>query len=258
MVVPTRHERGNVTPLAARVADALRPTGLAWQLLFVDDSDDDTPALLADIAARRSEVDVLHRLADARHGGLSGAVLAGLGASASRWVAVMDGDLQHPPEVLAALLEPLRSGRSDLVVASRHAPGGSPGGLAGPWREFVSGAARRAAWAVFPRARRVSDPLGGFFAFDRAIVADVPLRPHGFKILLEVIVRGRWSRLAEVPYCFAARTDGRSKAGLREGLRFARHMGQLWVDAGQVGLSGAPARPAVIEPSSPALPTTAI
>jgi dolichol-phosphate mannosyltransferase len=257
VVVPTRHERGNVAALAARLAGSLDPTGIDWRLLFVDDSDDDTPDVIASLPSPR--VGVLHRPPAERTGGLSGAVMAGVAATTSRWVAVMDGDLQHPPEAVGQLLEPLRSGTADLVVASRYVAGGSPGGLAGPWRLFVSGAARRAAHLVFPRSRRVSDPLGGFFAFDRAVVEGVSLRPHGFKILLEVIVRGRWSQVAVVPYRFAARVDGRSKAGLREGMRFVRHVCQLWVDAGQTGLSGTPllTPSSVLTPSSPVLPPTA-
>ncbi|MHB8465559.1 MAG: glycosyltransferase [Acidimicrobiales bacterium] len=235
VIVPTRHEAGNVTVLAHAVASLLDPW--TWQIVFVDDSDDSTVDVLRDLAARDRRIRVIHRSPGDRDGGLSGAVLRGVASTHSRFVAVMDADLQHPPEVLPSLLAPLGAGSADIVVATRYRDGGSPGGLAGPGRRAVSAGARSVVRALFPPLRAVSDPLGGFFAFDRAGIADAELRPEGFKILLEVLVRGQWGAVTEVPYAFAPRIDGQSKASLREGMRFARHLGRLWVDVPAFDLS---------------------
>lgn len=250
VIVPTRQEAENVTALATRVTAVLARSPLDWELVFVDDSDDETVAVLAGLAAARPPVSVVHRPPADRMGGLSGAVLAGLAGTSSRWVAVMDADLQHPPETLVALLHPLMAREADVAVASRYCPGGSPGGLSGPWRTAVSAGARAAVRTVFPQLRSVSDPLGGFFAFDRVVVDGVGLRPEGFKILLEVLVRGRWSQVAEVPFAFAARRDGRSKAGVREGMRFVRHVGRLWMAGGETGLGGPGAVPVGLSQSA--------
>lgn len=254
VIVPTRHEAGNVAVVARRVAAALPDPGLRWQLVFVDDSDDDTVRVLSGLAASSPAIEMIHRRPGDRAGGLSGAVLAGLAATSSRWVAVMDADLQHPPELLALLLEPLMGGVADIAIASRYLPGASPGGLSGSWRKAVSAAARGAAWAALPRVRGVSDPLGGFFAFDRAVVTGVDLRPLGFKVLLEVLVRGRYERVAEVPYRFDTRSADRSKAGLVEGVRFGRHVGRLWRTAGRPEVAAA--RPVVI-PAHRSVPNNA-
>ena len=227
VLVPTRHEAGNVTVLAQALSDVLGPTGLDWGVVFVDDSDDETVDVLRGLAARDPHVGVVHRPAGARDGGLSGAVLAGVAATSSRWIVVMDGDLQHPPAVVPALLAPLVAGTADVSVASRYCPGGSPGGLSGPVRKFVSSSSRTLVRTAFPRVRGVTDPLGGFFAFERSVVSGVELRPEGFKILLELLARGRWDRVAEVPFAFASRLDGASKASVREGLRFLRHVARL-------------------------------
>ena len=243
VIVPTRNEAGNVAVVADRVAAALwgaRPGASArldWELVFVDDSDDETVAVLAGLAAVTPPVSVVHRAVEERVAGLSGAVLAGLAVTTSRWVAVMDADLQHPPELLGDLLDPVVCGRADVAIASRYCAG-RRGGATGRWGRVVSGGARSTVRMAFPRVRPVSDPLGGFFAFDRAVVEGVHLRPEGFKILLEVLVRGRWSRVAEVPYNAAMRTTGRSKAGLSEHTRFARHVARLWLAAGETQLSG--------------------
>ena len=226
VIVPTRHEAGNVAVLAHTLSVLLSPSW-AWQLIFVDDSDDETVDVLASLAAEDDHITFIHRAPGERDGGLSGAVLCGLAASDSRFVAVMDADLQHPPAVLPSLLAPLGAGSADIVVATRYREGGSPGGLAGPGRRAVSAGARRLVHLLLPGVRSVSDPLGGLFAFDRSVVAGIDLRPSGFKILLEVLARGHWQAVAEVPYEFAPRLEGASKAGLREGLRFLRHLTRL-------------------------------
>src|ERR1700674_3968020 len=109
VLVPTRHEASNVTAVAQRVETTLAATGLSWRLVFVDDSDDETVAVLAGLAAVSCHISVLHRPPAERGGGLAGAGLARPGVAESRWVAVMDADLQHPPELLAELLQPLQA-----------------------------------------------------------------------------------------------------------------------------------------------------
>lgn len=226
VLVPTRHEAPNVTALAERAEMALEATGLRWRIVFVDDSDDETVAVLAGLAAVSDRVSVLHRAPGERRGGLAGAVLAGLAVAESRWVAVMDADLQHPPELLADLLQPLRAGTAQVVVGSRFlAPLG--GGRRGRVRPAVSEFARRSVRAALPRARVVSDPLGGFFAFERHVVDDVAIRPDAARVLLELLVRGRWTLVAEIPYVLADRLAGRSKAGPGEGWRLAWQVARL-------------------------------
>ena len=73
----------------------------------------------------------------------------------------------------------------------------------------------------------MSDPLSGFFALHRSVVDGIELRPHGFKILLEILARGRWARVQEVPFVFGNRMSGDSKASVSEGMRFARHLARL-------------------------------
>jgi dolichol-phosphate mannosyltransferase len=242
VIVPTRHEAGNVAVLAHAVGALLDPL-FEWHLIFVDDSDDETVDVLTALVLDEPRVSFIHRPPGDRAGGLSGAVLRGLAASDSRFVAVMDADLQHPPAVLLPLLAPLGAGSADIVVATRYRDGGSPGGLAGPGRRAVSAGARALVHLMLPSVRRVSDPLGGLFAFDRSVVDGVELRPSGFKILLEVLARGRWDTVAEVPYEFAPRLEGASKANVREGLRFLRHLGRLWTEMPSLNLSGAHTRP---------------
>jgi glycosyltransferase involved in cell wall biosynthesis len=228
MIVPTRNEAANIRPLVARVTAAMSRTDWQWELVFVDDSDDDTPDVISTLERLGDQVRLRWRAPRERSGGLSGAVIAGFADARGEVFAVIDGDLQHPPELLPSLLAPLVSGSADLVVASRYAgTDADSAGLASRYRRIASHAGRLAAHVFFRRTRTVSDPLGGYFALRRSVVDDADLQPHGFKILLEVLVRGHWTSIVEVPYKFAERATGTSKAGWREGVRFARHVVRL-------------------------------
>jgi glycosyltransferase involved in cell wall biosynthesis len=234
VIVPTRNEADNVEALLDRVGAAL--AGVPAEVVFVDDSDDTTPDVIdAVVRSRRFAgdlvVSLLHRPVGTRDGGLGGAVVAGLRLARSPWVAVMDGDLQHPPEMLLKMLQAAENEHATLVVASRYREGGDTAGLAGSTRTMVSIAASAAAKATFPRAlRSVTDPMSGFFMFRRDAVDPNNLRPRGFKILMEIAVRTPNLRVAEVPYVFGERYAGESKANSREGVRYLRHLSRLRVD----------------------------
>ncbi|MEJ1091100.1 glycosyltransferase [Microbacterium istanbulense] len=222
VIVPTFNEGPNVAALVQRLSAA---TDLA-EILFVDDSTDDTTAEISRVALTSPvPVRVIHR--EQATGGLGGAVLEGLAAAVSDVCIVMDGDLQHPPEVVPLLIERYESGGADVVVASRYTGGGSAGGLAGVFRMMVSRASTWVTKAMFPRRLQgCSDPMTGFFLVDRRAVDARVLRPRGFKILLEILAR-HTLRVSEVPFRFADREAGESKASLRQGARFLRQLASL-------------------------------
>jgi dolichol-phosphate mannosyltransferase len=224
VIVPTFNERDNVAELVARTAAAL--TEWDAEILFVDDSTDDTAAEVARVAADALiPVRVIHRTENT--GGLGGAVVVGLEAAASDLCIVMDGDLQHPPELLPALLERHAVGDADVVAASRYVGGGDTSGLGTAVRFGVSRVATWLTRAMFPiRLARSTDPMTGFFLADRRRLDLAALKPQGFKILLEILARNDL-RIAEVPMEFAERRHGTSKASLRQGATFIAHLARL-------------------------------
>ncbi|UUN28879.1 glycosyltransferase family 2 protein [Streptomyces sp. FIT100] len=245
IVIPTFNESGNVRELLARLTESV-PSRLPCEVVFVDDSTDDTPAVIAD-AARDCPfpVAVIHR--DVAEGGLGGAVVEGMKAAGSDWIVVMDADLQHPPGLVPDLVATGEKESADLVVASRYLPGGSRSGLAGGYRIAVSRAATLLTKGLFPRALYgISDPMSGFFAIRRAAVTAEALKPLGYKILLELAVRCRPTAVAEVPFVFQDRFAGESKSTVKEGGRFLRHLVELrtasaparMVAFGLIGLTG--------------------
>jgi len=223
IVVPTYNESANIRELLHQITESV-PTRLPCEVVFVDDSTDDTPEVIHEAAKHCPfPVTVLHR--EEPVGGLGGAVVEGLKAAGSDWIVVMDGDCQHPPSLVPELVATGERANAGLVVASRYIKGGSRAGLAGSYRVAVSRGATWLTKSLFPRKLRgISDPMSGFFAIRRGDITAEALKPLGYKILLELAVRSRPRQVTEVPFVFQDRFAGESKSSAQEGFRFLRHL----------------------------------
>ncbi|MFI1398450.1 glycosyltransferase [Streptomyces sp. NPDC020681] len=245
VIIPTFNESANIRELLHRLTESV-PSRLPCEVVFVDDSTDDTPEVIrAAVQDCPFPVAVLHR--ETPVGGLGGAVVEGLRTAGSDWIVVMDADLQHPPALVPELVAAGERSGADLVVASRYIRGGSRAGLAGGYRIAVSRGATWLTKALFPRRLRgISDPMSGFFAIRRSVVTAELLKPLGYKILLELAVRCRPETVAEVPFVFQDRFAGESKSTAKEGIRFLGHLSGLrtssplarMVAFGLIGLTG--------------------
>src|SRR5262249_49579295 len=153
----------------------------AAEIVVVDDSSDDTPTAVEVFGEECAlPVWLLHRPAEAREGGLAGAVTAGIRAARGDWVLVMDADLQHPPEAAAALAATAMRHDVDIVIGTRYAGSGSVDGLDGASRAVSSSGATRLAKTLFPRRlATVSDPMSGLFAVRRSAIDIDRLNPIG-------------------------------------------------------------------------------
>ena len=222
VIAPTRHEAPNIEPFVAALEAAVvdRPV----EVLFVDDSDDDTPAEIGRVAATAGiPVRLLHRSSADRWGGLGGAVVDGFHQAEGATVVVMDADLQHPASSVPDLLHTIDRGR-DVAVASRRVPGGQDLGLTRA-RWLLSVVASSAARGLFPgRVGPVSDPLSGFFALRLGEIDLERLHPDGFKILVEVLATHPDLWVEERPFTFQGRRQGLSKASAGQGARYLGHL----------------------------------
>ena len=219
VILPTYNERPALEALAPRLERSVAP--YEAEFLVVDDgSPDGTEAWVRSRGAtgRWRLIERGARL------GLATAVVAGIEQARGEIVVVMDADGSHPPETIPRLVEPVRSGRAELALASRFVPGGADPGLAG-WRRAIS-------WGATELARpltSVRDPKSGFFATRRELFGRARLAPTGYKIGLEVLVRCRPAPVAEVPFVFAPRLAGESKLGARQIGSYVRHVGRLYL-----------------------------
>jgi dolichol-phosphate mannosyltransferase len=220
IVIPTYNERGRLGELVATLAATFARQGLRGELVVVDDNSPDGTGALADDLATRYPVRVVHRAGKL---GLGTAVIAGFAAAGAPICGVMDADLSHPVELLPRMLAALESGEADFVIGSRYVPGGGTAN----WpraRLLMSRAACLLARPVTP----VRDATSGFFLLRRSVADGVRIEAGGFKICLELLVRGRATAVLEVPYVFVGRTVGESKMNAREASGYLRQLYALY------------------------------
>jgi len=222
ILVPTYEERDNLPTLLERIQATLIDDENYEVIIIDDDSPDGTGRLADELARTYTNMKVVHRR---RKGGLSSAVIDGLRIAEGTLFIIMDADLQHPPELLAEMLEKFLDG-ADLVIASRYTDGGGLEGW-GSWRKTVSKGATLLAHVLLPRTRKVRDPLFGYFSVRKQVLDCVKLNPLGYKLLLEILVKGKHSHVIDVPYVFRPRMKGKSKLKPSECVNYLLHLLRL-------------------------------
>ncbi len=224
LVIPTFNEAKNVPVLLARLTRALGQSMGACEVIVVDDdSPDGTWRVAEALRTQYPSLRVIRRTSGEK--GLAPAVVEGWDQARGELLGVMDADLQHPPGVLPELLQAFDDAAVDVAIASRYCPNGHRL----QWnlvRQWLSRGASNLAQAVLPpSAHEVTDPMSGFFVVRRRVLGGAALQPRGYKILLEVLSRGRYAGIVEVPYQFGRRQHGASKLGsavMRD------YLAQLW------------------------------
>ncbi|TKB67907.1 MAG: glycosyltransferase family 2 protein [Nitrospira sp.] len=221
VIVPTYREVDNLPELTRRIHDAVNGAGISAEIIVVDDNSQDG----TDKVCKELSVDYPMRLITRfSNRGLSSAVIHGIRESRSAYVLVMDADLSHPPEDIPRFLQHLREG-ADFVVGSRYVEGGATDATWGVFRWLNSQVATLLARGLTD----IKDPMAGFFAFPRRILeAAPPLMPLGYKIGLEILVKGNCQRVIEIPITFLDRTRGESKLTFQQQLYYLQHLWRLY------------------------------
>lgn len=220
VVVPTLREADNLRGLIKAVAEVLDPIG-AWEMIVVDSDSRDGSV---EIVEGLSYVHPVRIVVREGGGDLSAAVLRGLREARGSVAAVMDADGAHAPSALPRLFAEARTRGMAMGVRAME-PGTS---------KVRRVAAVLARLPALPLAD-CPDPLSGFFAVRLADVAWDRLRPSGFKIALEILVRSGLSP-ASVPHAYAARAAGESKM---DAMVVAQYLVQLaHLHAVRLGLAG--------------------
>lgn len=225
IILPTYNEAKNLEEMVRRLTgllDGKMPSG--YEIIVVDDnSPDGTAELALRLTSGYPQLRVMRRV-DER--GLSTAVIRGWQAARGEILAVIDADLQHPPEVALNLRAEMERG-ADLAVASRHVEGGG----VSDWsalRRVLSRAAQLVGLLILPEVvGKVSDPMSGYFMVRRSALIGAELNPLGYKILIEVIARGRCRWIGETPYVFRERVEGESKVSRKVYFDYLRHLLRL-------------------------------
>lgn len=210
LVICTLDEHEAIGGVLRELEDHL--AGVSHEIIVVDDSADSRTAdVVSAYAAEHPQIQLIRRYMAS---GLSSAAIKGWDVAKGRILAVMDGDGQHDPALINAMLENFSDPYIDVAVASRYL-GTARSGLRGV-RHRLSRAGTWLADAML--GVPLADPLSGCFAMTRDWYAQV--RPNlsglGFKILIDVVASGtRKPRTSQIPTLLRARAGGESKLDAR-------------------------------------------
>ena len=223
LIIPTLNEAGNIDNVLDKASSALASTECDYEIVIVDDgSADGTVEKVMRWSRRDPRIRLLSRSGER---GLAGAVLYGWSHSQARLLGVMDADLQHPPELLQVLLREIEF--ADIVIASRYAHRRGVDGW-NPLRAAVSRLSTLAAGPLISKKNlHVTDPMSGFFIVHRRCIDGLKFQTTGFKLLLEILVRGHVHTVNEVPYQFGLRQAGKSKAGAAVAFHYLQLLSRL-------------------------------
>jgi len=223
LVVPTLDEAGNIDTILSALTDTLRETQYDYEIVVVDDGSTDGTVERVQVWSKRDpRIRVISRAGER---GLAGAVLYGWSQSRANLLGAIDADLQHPPELLPELLKAAE--QADIAIASRYARSEGTKG----WNPLRAAVSRLSTLVAAPLISKknlgVTDPMSGFFVIHRRCIQGLTFKTTGFKLLLEILVRGRIKKALEVPYHFGLRQAGKSKANATVAFHYLHLLGQL-------------------------------
>ncbi len=217
IIIPTFNESLNLEALVKGISK-IQPS---LEIIIVDDSSTDGTGEIAEELKKEIKfLKVIHR----KERGLASAVVEGFKSASEGIIGVMDADFSHPIDSIPALIQPILKNGADFVVGSRYVKEGGIVGW-GPVRKLTS---KGAIFLARPLTS-VKDSVSGFFFLKKKVINGISLNPTGYKICLEILVKGRYDKVVEVPYVFVNRRTGKSKLGAGEYVDFMRHLLRLYI-----------------------------
>ena len=227
IIIPTYNEKENIHKLIERLSTVF--SGKNYEIIIVDDNSKDGTIEVVNNLKSLFSVNLLVR---EKEKGLATAVLHGITYAKGDIISIMDADLQHPPEVSIELLKALDQG-ADLAIASRYIAGGKCLKW-GIFRRINSKFALSLSHIFLPKTREIKDPMTGYFMFRRDKIKGVILKPIGYKILLELIVMGKFDNIVEIPFTFEERYGGVSKLRFSQQIDYLKHVMSLVKRSGEL------------------------
>ena len=192
-----------------------------YEIIVSDDNSPDGTAKIAEELSKEYNVKVLIRKSNK---GLSPAVCDGFKIAKGDIIGVIDADLSHPPEIIPNMIRYMQDTTSDIVVASRLIHGG---GIE-KWpikRKITSYIATTLARPL----TKVKDPMSGFFFLNKKVIDGVKLETKGYKILLEILVKGKYKKAVEYPFIFKDRAVGESKLNIKTNIQYIKQLFDLYI-----------------------------
>jgi len=227
IIIPTYNESENVIHVLKSIIEHI-PEDITAEAIVVDDNSPDGTGKIVDDYINDEQnkigwaIDIIHRKTKS---GLSSAILDGIERSNGEIIVVMDSDFSHPPKIIPRLIEEIKISKYDIVIASRYTEGGEVSGWSTKRKLISKGATGIAKVGL---GVNESDPMSGFFAFNRNILEGIKFDALGYKVLLEILVKAKGAKVKEIPYTFTNRTLGSSKLDSSTMLDFVKSVWKLY------------------------------
>jgi len=222
VVVPTYMEAENVELLLSRIEKAL--SGKSYEIIVVDDnSPDGTAEIVNNYKKKKENIRLILRKGKR---GLGSAIIEGIKNAKGKYVAVIDADLQHPPEALPLMLNEAENKGYEIVIGSRYTRGGKIENWS-IYRKIISIVAILITKILAPKTLHIKDPTSGFFLVRKEKLREIKIEGESGKILLEICIKLRKYRFKEIPICFSQRYKGKSKLTIRDFIIFILHINHI-------------------------------
>ncbi len=217
IIIPTYNEAENIRELVKRIYKAMK--NYNYEIIVADDDSPDKTTKIASNLPKKYNIRILLRKKDK---GLSKSVVAGFKIAKGSIIGVMDADLAHPPEKIPKMLDLIKKENADIVIGCRLIK------KIKNWsthRRIIS----KLATLLAKPLTKIKDPMSGFFFIKRKVIKNISLKPKGYKILLEILVKGNYKKAIESPIIFKGRIIGESKLTAKIYFEYLRQLFELYL-----------------------------
>ena len=217
IIIPTYNEKENIKKLIVSINKILKKN--KHEIIIVDDNSPDGTGKTVDELSKKYPVKCIHRTGKL---GLASAVIDGFKTAKGLIIGVMDADFSHDINVIPKLIRPIINNEAELTIGSRYI---KEGGIEN-WplkRKIIS----RGATLLSLPLTKIKDPMSGFFFLKKEVIEGIELNAKGYKILLEIIVKGSYDKVKEIPYTFVDRKSGKSKLNKSEYIDYLKNLFNL-------------------------------
>ena len=222
IIVPTLNEGKNISELITEVTNKYKGIHI---IISDDGSKDRTQNIVKRFSKKNKSIILVDRTEQKVHG-LTVSVLDAVTKITSDFIVVMDGDLQHPPGMIAEIVQRLRSGKEIVVGVRVNTKYENIFRFLMSKTAIILGRCRLLLGGVY-----CNDVVSGFFGirtnlFNALIKRyEKAFEKEGYKVLFDILKLAKPDiGIGEVPYEFQIRMDGKSKIRARHVLLYFRSL----------------------------------
>tara|TARA_B100000700_G_scaffold313086_1_gene397572 strand:+ start:447 stop:1157 length:711 start_codon:yes stop_codon:yes gene_type:complete len=219
ILIPTLNEKKNISIIIKSLLTNNNLEKIITNIIFIDDnSSDNSIEEFYEISNKFSKVKWITRTVKPKD--LTKSILLGLNLVETKYVCVMDADLQHDTKVISSFYNLIKDNKYDLIIGSRFLDKSFINDLS-KTRKIMSKSGNFISY--FLGIKNIKDPLSGFFMIKTSIFKSISKKidTEGFKILLTILVLlNKRIKTKEIQINFFSRKFGKSKLKFKIIIKF--------------------------------------